>query len=125
MERIMAEQPIDFVQFTYNIADREAEQRLLPLAAERRLAVIANRPFRRGELFTRFARHPLPDWAREFDALNWAQFFLKFVVSHPALTCAIPATSRVDHMNENMGAAYGRLPDADLRERMVRHVEGL
>jgi diketogulonate reductase-like aldo/keto reductase len=125
LERIMADQPIDFVQFTYNIADREAEQRLLPLAAERRLAVIANRPFRRGELFTRFARHPLPDWAREFDAENWAQFFLKFIVSHAAMTCAIPATSRVDHMNENMGAAYGRLPDAGLRERMVRHVEGL
>ena len=123
--RIMETQPIDFVQFTYNVRDREAERRLLPLAAERRMAVIVNRPFRRGALFGRFERHPLPAWASEFDCANWAQFFLKFIVSHPAVTCAIPATSRVDHMLENMGAAYGRLPDADLRKRMVGYVESL
>ena len=125
MEKIMAEQPIDFVQLTYNILDRKAERRLLPLAAERGLAVIANRPFRRGYLFDYFARDPLPEWAREFDCANWAQFFLKFIVSHPAVTCAIPATSRVDHMQENMGALYGRLPDQKMRERMIRHVENL
>jgi diketogulonate reductase-like aldo/keto reductase len=125
MEEIMAEQPIDFVQFTYNVLDREAEKRLLPLAAERGLAVIANRPFRRGALFDYFERYPLPDWVRDFDCANWAQYFLKFIVSHPAVTCAIPATSRVDHMRENMGAALGRLPDPDMRERMIRHVEGL
>jgi diketogulonate reductase-like aldo/keto reductase len=125
LEQVMAEQPLDFVQFTYNILDRKAEQRLLPLAAERGLAVIINRPFRRGALFDYFERHPLPEWAREFDCANWAQFFLKFIVSHPAVTCAIPATTRVDHMLENMGAAYGRLPDPDLRARMVRYVEGL
>ncbi|MCH9053237.1 MAG: aldo/keto reductase [Proteobacteria bacterium] len=125
LEKAMAGQPLDFVQFTYNILDREAERRLLPLAAERGLAVIVNRPFRRGALFDEFERHPLPDWAREFDCANWAQFLLKFIVSHPAVTCAIPATSRVDHMHENMGAAYGRLPDAGMRRRMIRYVEGL
>lgn len=124
-QKVMAEQPVDFVQFTYNILDREAEQRLLPLAAERGLAVIINRPFRRKELFHMFEHHPLPAWASEFDCENWAQFFLKFIVSHPAVTCAIPATSRVDHMRENMGALYGRLPDQKMRERMIRYVESL
>ncbi len=125
LAEIMASAPIDFVQFTYNVLDREAEQRLLPLAAERRLAVIINRPFRRGALFDRFQRHPLPPWAAEIDCANWAQFFLKFIVSHPAVTCAIPATSRVDHMRENMGAARGRLPDAKTRRRMIRYLENL
>lgn len=125
LNRIMETQPIDFVQFTYNILDREAEERLLPLAAERGLAVIINRPFRRGILFDLFDRHPLPAWAAAFDCRNWAQFFLKFIVSHPAVTCAIPATSRVDHMTENMGAARGRLPDPELRRRMAAHVGSL
>lgn len=125
LEAIMAAQPIDAVQFTYNILDRKAEQRLLPLAAERDLAVVVNRPFRRKELFRLFGRHPLPEWAAEFDCANWAQFFLKFIVSHPAVTVAIPATSRVDHMEENMGALYGRLPDESLRRRMVDYVESL
>ena len=107
------------------MVDREAERRLLPLAAERGLAVIVNRPFRRGALFDAFARKPLPAWAAEFDCENWAQFLLKFVVSHPAVTFAIPATSRVDHMRENMGALRGRLPDAEMRARMVRYVESL
>ncbi len=125
LARVMAEQPLDFAQFTYNMLDRAAERRLLPLAAERGLAVIVNRPFRRGALFDLVRRHPLPGWAGEFDAANWAQFFLKFVISHPAVTCASPATRRADHMRENMGALYGRLPDAAMRARMVRHVEGL
>ncbi len=125
LERVMAKQPIDFVQFSYNVLDRDAEKRLLPLAAERRLAVIVNRPFQTGGLFDRFDRHPLPPWAAEIDCANWAQFFLKFVVSHPAVTCAIPATTRVDHMLENMGAGRGRLPDPKTRQRMVRYVESL
>ncbi len=125
LAKVMAAQPLDFVQFTYNILDREAERRLLPLAAERALAVIVNRPFRRGALFDRFERRPLPGWADDFDCANWAQFFLKFIVSHPAVTCAIPATSRADHMRENMGAAYGRLPDPETRARMIRYVESL
>ena len=125
LARVMAGQPIDAVQFTYNIVDREAEARLLPLAADRGLAVVINRPFRRGQLFDRLARHPLPAWADEIDCANWAQFFLKFIVSHPAVTCAIPATSRTDHMLQNMGALTGRLPDRTMRQRMVRYVESL
>jgi len=123
--RVMEREPIDFVQFTYNIVDREAERRLLPVARERGLAVIINRPFRRGDLFDRFERKPLPPWAADFDCINWAQFFLKFIVSHPAVTCAIPATSRPAHMIENMGASRGRLPDDKTRQRMARYVEGL
>ena len=124
-EQVMATQPIDFVQFTYNILDREAEERLLPLAAERGLGVVINRPFQRGALFDEFGNEPLPDWAVEIDCDNWAQFFLKFIVSHPTVTCAIPATSRVDHMEENMGAAYGALPDESMRRRMIDYVENL
>ena len=125
LAEIMAKQPIDFVQFTYNVEDREAEDRLLPLAQDRSIAVIVNRPFQRGALFDRYENEPLPDWASAIDCANWAQFFLKFVVSHPAVTCAIPATSRVDHMRENMGAGRGRLPDDAMRAEMVRYVERL
>jgi aryl-alcohol dehydrogenase-like predicted oxidoreductase len=122
LEHVMTTQPIDFVQFTYNILDREAEDRLLPLAAERGLAVIINRPFRRGALFDLLGRRPLPAWAADIGCANWAQLFLKFIVSHPAVTCAIPATSRVDHMRENMGALAGPVPDRAMRQRMVRDV---
>ena len=122
---IMARRPIDLVQFTYNIVDREAEARLLPLAAERGLGVIVNRPFRQGDLIRRVSRHPLPAWAAEIHCRNWAQVLLKFILSHPAVTCAIPATTRVDHLRENMGAMRGPLPDMALRERMARHVRDL
>lgn len=118
MERAMQREPFDFVQFTYNIVDREAEQRLLPLARERGMAVIVNRPFRRGALFDRVRGRPLPPWAAGLGCRNWAQFFLKFIVSHPAVTCAIPATSRVDHLLENMGAIRGHLPEEADRRRM-------
>ena len=121
-EQIMRSQPLDFIQVTYNILDREVEGRILPLARERGIAVIINRPFREGELIKKLARHPLPGWAAEIDCANWAQFLLKFIVSHPAVTCAIPATTRVDHVQQNMGAAYGRLPDETVRERMIAHV---
>lgn len=122
LEKVLAkEDAFDFVQFTYNIEDREAEQRLFPLAAERKLAVIINRPFQRGGLFDNVAGKPLPTWASEFDCHNWAQFFLKFIISYPAVTCAIPATTRVDHMRENMGSLRGRLPDAELRKKMLSY----
>jgi len=121
MERVLAKEPFDFVQFTYSLADRDVEQRLLPLAAERGIAVIINRPFDGGSLFGLVRGQPLPAWAAEFDCSNWAQFFLKFIVSHPAVTCAIPATSQVAHMQENMGAGFGRLPDAETRQRMISH----
>lgn len=125
MARVMADPRVDAIQLTYNIVDRAAEQRLLPLAAERGLAVVINRPFRRGDLFRRFAGKPLPAWAAEIGCENWAQFFLKFVISHPAVTCAIPATSQVAHMNENMGALYGALPNPAMRSRMIRYIESL
>jgi diketogulonate reductase-like aldo/keto reductase len=125
LEQALARHPFDFVQLTYNVLDREAEARLLPLAAERGIAVIANRPFRRKALIRAFEGEPLPPWAGEIGCASWPQLLLKLVVSHPAVTCAIPATSVPDHMSENMVAARGRLPDAALRERTVRYVESL
>jgi diketogulonate reductase-like aldo/keto reductase len=125
IEEIMRSQPIDFVQITYNVLDREVEDRILPLARERGIGVIVNRPFREGALIRSVARHPLPAWAAEIDCTNWAQFILKFIVSHPAVTCAIPATTSVAHVRENMGAAHGRLPDEAMRPRMVAYVEKL
>jgi diketogulonate reductase-like aldo/keto reductase len=125
IERIMRERRIDFVQFSYNLLDREAESRLLPLAQERGIAVLANRPFREGALLQQLARHPLPGWAREIACVSWAQAALKFIVSHPAVTCAIPATSRVDHLRENMAAARGPMPDETLRRRMAADAAAL
>lgn len=125
MARIMSSQPLDFVQLTYNLFDREAEQRLLPLARERGIAVIANRPFQQGALLDKLQRFPLPPWAADIDCTNWAQFALKFIISHPAVTCAIPATTSVVHVRENLGAAAGRLPDPAMRARMVAYVAKL
>jgi aryl-alcohol dehydrogenase-like predicted oxidoreductase len=119
LEEILRNQPLDFAQFSYNIADRTAEERLLPLAADRGMAVLINRPFQRGELFQKVKGKELPGWAAEFDCSSWGQFFLKFIVSHPAVTCAIPATSKVRHLQDNMAAGFGRLPDAALRKRMT------
>jgi diketogulonate reductase-like aldo/keto reductase len=124
-EEIMRRQPLDFVQVTYNVLDREVERRILPLARDRNIAVIINRPFREGALIDHVKRHPLPAFAAEIDCANWAQLLLKFIVSHPAVTCAIPATTRVDHVRENIGASYGRLPDAAMRARIAAHVEKL
>jgi diketogulonate reductase-like aldo/keto reductase len=125
VERLMRTQPLDFVQFSYNLLDREAEARLLPLAQERGIAVIVNRPFREGELLRQLARHRLPGWAAEIGCRHWAQVALKFIVSHPAVTCAIPATSQVEHLLQNMAALHGPLPDAALRARMAREVAAL
>ncbi|QFI68516.1 aldo/keto reductase [Sinorhizobium alkalisoli] len=125
IERIMAREPVDFVQITYNILDREVEQRILPLAAERGIGVIVNRPFRQKRLIRRFEDEPLPPWLAETGARNWAQFLLKFIISHPAVTCAIPATTRVDHVRDNLDAATGILPDHGLRRRMASYVESL
>jgi diketogulonate reductase-like aldo/keto reductase len=122
LEKVMASQKIDFVQLSYNAVDREVEQRLLPLAQERKIAVICNRPFQQGDLIRAVQRAPLPSWAAEIDCTNWAQVLLKFVVSHPAVTCAIPATSNPAHMREDMGASYGRMPDAAMRSRISTHV---
>jgi diketogulonate reductase-like aldo/keto reductase len=125
VERIMASQPIDFVQVTYNVLDREVEARILPLARERNIGVIVNRPFREGALIRQVQRHALPSWAAEIGCMSWAQFLLKFIITHPDVTCAIPATSNVAHVQENMSVARGALPDAATRGRMAKHVEAL
>jgi diketogulonate reductase-like aldo/keto reductase len=124
-EEIMRSEPLDFVQLTYNIVDREVEDRLLPLARERGMAVIVNRPFQQGDLTRDLAGETLPDWAAEIGAASWAQFILKFILAHPAVTVAIPATSRIDHVRENVAAATGPLPDEAMRRRMAAYVEQL
>ncbi|MFU0507827.1 aldo/keto reductase [Pseudaminobacter sp. NGMCC 1.201702] len=124
-EEIMNRYPLDFVQFTYNVVDREAEQRLMPLAAERGMAVIVNRPFRQGALTQALAGKPLPEWTAEISVKTWAQFILKFILAHPAVTVVIPATTRVDHVRENIAAAVDPLPDATMIERMVTYVRDL
>src|SRR5437762_2906779 len=120
-ERVIRSEPIDVLQITYNLADASAEP-LMNLAAERGLAVVINRPFDGGDLFDRIGRRPLPAWASEIGCATWAQYFLKSVVSHPAVTCAIPATRRPAHMDENMGAGVGGMPDAAARQRMQAYV---
>jgi diketogulonate reductase-like aldo/keto reductase len=125
LETILQQQPLDFVQFSYNIGNRDAEQRLLPIAHERGIATLINRPYQRGSLFRKVKGRPLPEWASEIDCASWGQFFLKFIASHPDVTCIIPATSKLKHMVDNMAAGYGRLPDAQMRERMIRTIEAL
>jgi aryl-alcohol dehydrogenase-like predicted oxidoreductase len=124
-ERIMASQPLDFVQISYNALDREVERRILPLAQERGIGVIVNRPFRQGSLTRSLEGEALPDWAAEIGAATWAQFLLKFIVSHPTVTCAIPATTQVAHVTENMAASAGPMPDEPMRRRMAAFVEDL
>lgn len=119
---------LDFVQINYSIDDREAAKTLLPLAQERGIAVLVNIPFggRRGSnVFTRVQGRELPSWAKEFDATSWAQFFLKYVISHPAITCAIPGTTKLSHLEDNQRGGRGRLPDADMRKRMEAFWDGL
>ncbi len=119
LEQIMAAYPIDFVQLTYNLGDREAARRLLPLALEKGIGVIVNRPFRRGALVDALRNEPIPGLARELGATSWAQMLLKFVLAHPAITCVIPATTREDHVRENKRAALGPLPDARMQQQLV------
>ncbi len=119
MAEVIRSQPFDFVQFTYNLADREAEQRLLPLARQHGKAVVINRPFRGGELFRQVAGRALPGWAEEIGCHSWAQFFLSWVISHPAVTCAIPATSNPEHLRENMAVLRSPLPTEQQRQRML------
>jgi len=117
-EKIMASEPVDFVQFTYSLENRTAEQRLLPLARDRGIATLINVPFGKGRMFNKVKGKSLPAWAAEFDCNSWAQFFLKYLISHPQVTCVIPATSNPRHMADNMGAGFGRLPDPETRKRM-------
>ena len=113
---------IDFVQINYSVLERAAERELLPLAQEQRVGVIVNRPFETGALFRKVQTLPLPPWAADFDCASWAQFFLKFVLAHPAVTCVIPATHDPAHLLDNLKAGRGRLPDGRQRERMARHL---
>jgi diketogulonate reductase-like aldo/keto reductase len=123
LERLVQTREFDFVQINYSMAEREADNRLLPACADSGTAVLINRPFAEGSLFRRVRGQSLPDWTAEFDCASWAQFFLKFVVSHPAVTSAIPATANPQHLADNMLAARGRLPDAATRLRMLKHLE--
>jgi diketogulonate reductase-like aldo/keto reductase len=122
---IMRRYPLDFVQVTYNVLDREVERRILPLAQEHGIGVIVNRPFRQGALTERLAAEPMPEWASEIGASSWAQYILKFILSHPAVTVAIPATTRPDHAVENVTAALDPIPDDSLREKMAAYIRDL
>ena len=119
VERVMRLQKPDFVQINYSLVDRAAAQRILPLAQELRMGVIINRPFGGGGIFKVISSKPLPSWASEIDCRSWAQFLLKWIVSHPAVTCVIPATNNPQHLEDNMAAGIGRLPDAKMRQRMA------
>lgn len=123
--KLLRSEKVDFLQINYSLGERHAEKEILPLAQERGVAVLANRPFGGGNLFGRVRQKPLPDWAGEFDCTSWAQFLLKWIIAHPAVTCAIPATGNVRHLEDNTKAGIGRLPDAKLRARMVETVENL
>jgi len=125
VEKIMRSEKLDFLQINYSLMEREAEQRILPLAQERGVAVIINRPFGAGDLFGKVRSKPLPDWAAEFDCRSWAQFFLKWIVAHPAVTCAIPATDKPVHLQDNVQGGVGRLPGENMRRRMVEFVSSL
>jgi aryl-alcohol dehydrogenase-like predicted oxidoreductase len=125
LERIMRGEPLDFVQLNYSLGEREAEARLLPLAHDRGLAVLVNRPYAEGMLFRRVRGRSLPAWAAELECRSWAQFFLKWILAHPAVTCAIPGTGKPEHLVENMGAGTGPLPDPATRARMAAHFDAL
>jgi diketogulonate reductase-like aldo/keto reductase len=122
LARVIEREKLDFVQLNYSVATRDAEQRLLPLAADRGVAVIVNRAFEDGRLFERLRGRPVPDWAADFDATTWAQVLLKYVIANPAVTCVIPATGKVRNMLDNLAGGRGRLPDAAARRRIVEAV---
>jgi|SRR5882672_2517939 len=125
VERELKTNPWDFLQINYSLGERDSEKRILPLAKERGAAVIVNRPFAEGALFSRVKGKPLPPWAKEYDINSWAQYFLKWIVSHPAVTCAIPGTGRPDHMRDNLVAGHGIVPDEKGRKRLADYFDGL
>ncbi|MDX2505152.1 MAG: aldo/keto reductase [Gammaproteobacteria bacterium] len=125
LKDILLKHDFDFVQLSYNIANRDVEVQLLPIALEKGISVIANRPYQRGALFQKVKDKPLPLWAQEFDCTSWGQYFLKYVISHPAITCTIPATTKVKHMKDNMLAGRGGLPTARQRTQMLNYFESL
>ena len=123
VEEVMQKYPIDFIQINYSILLRGAANSLLPMAMDKGVAVIVNRPFEFGRLFKKVQQRPLPDWAKEFQIRTWGQFFLKYIISHPAVTCVIPATSSLTHLKENMQAGKGDLPDEKTRQRMLQYFD--
>ena len=125
VEKTLKAAPYDFLQINYSLGERESEKRLLPLARERNVAVIANRPFAEGALFRKVRGKPLPDWAKEIGVESWAQYFLKWILGHPAVTCVIPGTGKAEHMADNLAAGRGVLPDEKQRQRMAAHYESL
>ena len=125
LEQLIRNTDLDFVQLNYSLAERSADARLLGIAADTRTAVIVNRPFAEGAMFRRVRDKPLPGWAAEFGCASWAQFFLKWILSHPAVTCAIPGTRSARHVDDNLGAGLGRLPDEATRRKMARHFDAL
>ena len=125
VERELKANPWDFLQINYSLGERDSEQRILPLAKERGVAVIINRPFAEGSLFRKTRNRELPAWAGELGIASWAQYFLKWIVSHPAVTCAIPGTARPDHMKDNLAAGAGPMPDEKARRRMAEHFDAL
>ena len=122
IEKLLRSETLDFLQINYSVMEREAEERVLPLAQERGVAVIANRPLAAGDLFDKVRSKPLPEWASEFDCHSWAQFFLKWIIANIAVTCAIPATNKPSHLEDNMQGGIGRLPDAKMRRQMAEFV---
>lgn len=125
VEKLLSAEKLDFLQINYSIMEREAESRILPLAQDRQVAVLINRPFGGGDLFSRVRTKPLPDWAKEFGCESWAQFFLKWIIAHPAATCAIPATNNPRHLEDNMRAGIGRLPTEEMRRRMTEFLRSI
>jgi|SRR6266850_3853942 len=125
IERLLKTNQYDFLQINYSLGEREAEKRLLPLARDLKVAVIANRPFQEGALFSHAKGKPLPAWAAELGIRSWAQYFLKWIVSHPALTCAIPSTARPEHIRDNVAAAFDPFPDASARTKMAEYFDSL
>ena len=122
IEQILKNQTLDFLQINYSLISRRAEERLFPLASEKKVAVIINQPFEEGALFNTVRGKQLPEWSKEFDCNSWAQFFLKFILSNPTVTCVIPGTSKPHHMLDNMGAAFGKLPSEKHRLQMVKFI---
>ncbi len=125
IEKLMRSESFDFLQINYSLMEPEADERVLPLAQERGIAVIANRPFGAGDLFEKVRSKPLPDWAADYDCRSWAQFFLKWIVANPAITCVIPATNKPHHLKDNMQGGVGRMPDAKTRRRMTKLMSSL
>jgi aryl-alcohol dehydrogenase-like predicted oxidoreductase len=124
-ERTMKNETLDFIQVDYALDNRDAGDRIIPLAADRGMAVMINLPFGRGRLFNAVQGKKLPEWASEFDCASWAQFFLKYIVSYPAITCAVPGMAKAEYVTDNVGAGRGRLPDAAMRRRMEQFIDAI